>query len=119
MRTMPASYDCSAFGFKNDQEGLFYDASTNTLLRGKIIDFMLVAEVVHDGSDYDNGRFFAAFRVGYTYNDWDLVDITWFPEDILTSGGYQKWIVNPKVTVVQINAFIKAKRILIEILETK
>jgi len=116
MRTMPASYDCRAFGFEDGQSGLFYDSSTNILVRGKITDFMLDATVIHDGSDYDKGRYFAAFSHGYRYKDWDLYQMTYFPENILTLEGYLKFINNPRNTYKQINAYFKAKRLLIEAL---
>jgi len=117
MRTMPASYDCRAFKFENGQEGLFYDSVLNCLLRGKIVDFMLVAEVVHDGTDYANDKYFAAFRNGYTHFDWDLQYITWFPNDILTIDGYLNWLSTDRVTEKEIKAHFKAKRLLKETLE--
>lgn len=111
---MPASYDCRAFGFEDGQSGLFYDTSLNILLRGRIIEFMLNATVVHDGSDYDKGRYFAAFSLGYKYDDWDLSQIIHFPEDILTMEGYLRFINNPNVTYKHMDAYFKAKRLLIE-----
>lgn len=54
MRTMPGSYDLRAFGFTDGQEGLFYDSALNCLLRGKIVDTLLEATVIHGGSDYDS-----------------------------------------------------------------
>lgn len=119
MRTMSPSYDCKFFGFKEGQEGLFYDSALNILLRGKIVDFMLQAEVIHGGNDIPNGRYFSAFSRGYKYIDWDLQYITWFPENILTYQGYMDWINDDKVTEKEIKGFIKGKRLLDETLESK
>src|SRR3972149_2746482 len=118
MRTMPASYDCRAFGFKDGQSGLFYDYSLNTLLRGTIVNFMLSAEVVHDGTDKARYRFFASYEKGYKHDDWDLQYITWFPDDILTFDGYKAWLEDESVTEREIRAFIKARRLLEETIDT-
>ena len=109
-------YDCDAFGFVDGQEGLFYDPNLNILLKGKITDYMLDARVEHDGTDYENGCYFAGFTAGYRYKDWDLHSLVHFPNDILTLDGYLKWLNNPKIQFEQIKAYFKAKRLLVETL---
>lgn len=116
MRTMPASYDCRAFGFEDKQSGLFYDEALNILLRGIIVDHMLQASVIHDGSDNETGRLGSSFHDGYRYPDWDLQHITHFPENILSLQGYLSWLNNPKTGYKQIKAYFKAKRLLEETL---
>jgi hypothetical protein len=119
MRTMPASYDCRAFGFTDGQEGLFYDESLNILLHGKVTDHMLNAVVVHDGSDTETGRPGTSFPDGYHYGDWDLQHITHFPKDITTLDGFMKWLMSDKTDYYRIRAYFKAKRIINEYLKFK
>lgn len=111
---MPGSYDLRAFGFTDGQEGLFYDSALNCLLRGKIVDTLLEATVIHGGSDYDNGRYFSAFSEGYSHFDWDLQHIIWFPENILTWAGFKEWMNMDRVAYPELKAYTKAKRLLTE-----
>ena len=116
---MPASYDCRAFGFEDKQSGLFYDEALNILLRGVIVDHMLQASVIHDGSDNKTGRPSFSFSQGYRYGDWDLQYITYFPENIQSLQGYLTFLNNPKTDFYKIKAYFKAKRLLEETLNNK
>ncbi len=97
-------YDCNFFHFENGQKGLFFSDTLNIILIGEIKDFKLEA-TVHKTMLFP----FNAFSIGYKYGDWDLKDMIYFPNDIITYSGFLKWLNNPNTTERQIKAYFKIK----------
>lgn len=106
-------------GFKPGQYGLWYDASLNTLIVGFLDeDCCLRGRVIHNGptqKDIDEGRYFAAWSIGYTYNNWDLHEMEYVGRYRNYSGlyGYLEFIEG--ATYEQIKAYFKVKELLKDI----
>ncbi len=103
-------YDCKYFHFENNQEGYFYDFKLNNLIEGKIINHRLNGTVVHDGST--SNSFPYAFSIGYTYDNWDLGNVVWFPKNIKTLDGFLIWLNKNETGFTQIKAYLKAKELI-------
>jgi len=106
-------------GFKKGQYGLWYDESLNTLIVGFIDeDYCLRGRVLHNGRTQkacDEGRYFAAWSIGYTYNNWDMHDMTYVGRYRNYSGLYGYLEFLEPATLEQIKAYFKVKELLKDI----
>ena len=74
----PISVQVQANNMFVGQRGLFYDRSLKTLIVGVIKETGLRGRVIHNGmtqKDCDEGRYFSAWNIGYTYDRWCIHDL--------------------------------------------
>lgn len=106
-------------GFKEGQYGLWYDTSLNTLIVGFIDEnHSLKGRVLHNGrtqKDIDEGRYFAAWSTGYTYDNWDMHDMEYVGRYRNYSNiyGYLEFLENASYS--QIKAYLKVQELLKDI----
>ncbi len=109
---------CDFKGFKEGDLGLYYNKHLKLLLAGRILNHKLIGRVIHDGltkKDIDEGRYFRAFRIGYTYGDWDKYDFIYLGHvtNYTTLTGYLNFI-NTRSNK-EIEAYFKAKPLVNEV----
>lgn len=111
----PVSYQARHNGFHIGQRGLFYDASLNTLIIGAVTESGLKGRVIHNGrtqKDYDEGRYFAAWSVGYSYDRWDMHSMEYVGtyRNYTSLSGYLEFL--EPASYAQIKAYFKTKELL-------
>lgn len=105
--------------FRKGQYGLWYDAGLNTLIVGFIDEnHSLKGRVLHNGvtqKDIDEGRYFAAWSTGYTYDNWDIHVMVYVGRYRNYSGlyGYLEFLED--ATYEQIKAYFKVQELLKDI----
>lgn len=74
----PVSVQVQINNMSIGQRGLFYDRGLKTLIIGVIKETGLRGRVIHNGltqKDYNEGRYFSAWNIGYTYDKWCIHDL--------------------------------------------
>ena len=114
----PPEVVCRFLGMRESQIGYFYDDKLKTLIVGRIKDGKLKGRVIHNGrtqKDFDEGRYFSAWSMGYSYSDWDKHDFIYVGKKINYTSlkGYFKFI--DQANLESIKAYFKAKELLKDI----